>query len=168
MFNLLKKWSYHRSPWLLLSFSALVFELAALYFQYGKQLVPCVMCIYERTAMLGVLLAGLVGAIGPTLFLARLISTMGFLASSSWGLVLAWQHVQIQLHPSPFAICSPFPHFPSWLPLNHWFPWMFQPHGDCAVIVWKLLNWSMPQWLIVAFAIYTIMALMILVSQFRR
>ncbi|CAG9296753.1 disulfide bond formation protein DsbB [Celerinatantimonas diazotrophica] len=168
MAKIFRIWSMQRRPWLILALSAIVFELVALYFQYGKNLQPCVMCIYERTAMLGIVLSALLAFIAPRWLLLRFIATVGFIASSSWGLLLAWQHMQLQLHPSPFTTCSPYPHFPNWLKLNDWFPWMFQPHGDCSLVVWKLMNWSMPQWLMVAFGVYLIMALLILAGQFRR
>lgn len=168
MVKLFRTWSMHRKPWLVLALSTVAFEFAALYFQYGKKLEPCVMCVYERTAMLGIFVSAIFAFISPRWLLFRLIGTVGFIASSAWGLLLAWQHTQLQLHPSPFATCSPYPHFPSWLKLNDWLPWMFQPHGDCSVIVWKLMDWSMPQWLVIAFGIYLVMALVILSGQFRR
>lgn len=168
IFKLFKKWSFYRLPWFILALSALSFELTALYFQYVKLLEPCVMCVYERTAMLGILISALIAMIGPRVLIIRFIGAIGFLTSSSWGFALAWHHTQLQLHPSPFATCSPYPNFPAWLQLNEWFPFMFQPHGDCSAIVWKLLNWSMPEWLILSFAIYMVIAIAILAGQFRK
>ncbi|MFM2481116.1 disulfide bond formation protein DsbB [Celerinatantimonas sp. YJH-8] len=167
MFHLFKTWSYHRKPWFVLALSSIAFELAALYFQYGKKLDPCVMCIYERTAMLGILISALIALISPQNIVFRFIGAIGFVVASSSGLTLAWQHTQIQLHPSPFDVCSPYAHFPAWLKLDQWFPWMFQPKGDCSVIVWQMFNWSMPQWLILSFVIYLLIAVMVLFSQFR-
>ena len=42
-------------------------EGSALYFQYGMDLQPCVMCIYERVALFGIAFAGLIGLIAPHL-----------------------------------------------------------------------------------------------------
>lgn len=168
MFHLFYTWSLRRKPWMVLAFSAIAFEAAALYFQYGKNLQPCVMCIYERAAVLGILIASLIAMIAPHWLLLRFLGIIGFIASSSSGLILAYNHTQIQLHPSPFSACSPYAHFPSWLPLDKWASWMFQPHGDCSIIVWKMLNWSMPQWLIAAFGVYLVLALIILTGQFKR
>ncbi|MBV2095670.1 MAG: disulfide bond formation protein B, partial [Candidatus Thiodiazotropha sp. (ex Codakia orbicularis)] len=50
-----------RLPWLLLASSALILEGAALYFQYGLELDPCVLCIYQRAAVLGIFLSALIG-----------------------------------------------------------------------------------------------------------
>ena len=46
-----------RTPWVLLALTALAFEITALFFQYSMGLEPCIMCIYQRTAMLGLLAA---------------------------------------------------------------------------------------------------------------
>ncbi len=40
-------------------------EMVALWFQHVMLLKPCVLCIYERCALFGVMGAGLVGAIAP-------------------------------------------------------------------------------------------------------
>ena len=51
--------------WLLLALTAFALELVALWFQHVMLLKPCVLCIYERSALFGVMGAGLVGAIAP-------------------------------------------------------------------------------------------------------
>ena len=50
-----------RKAWLSLAIIATAFELIALYFQHALGLTPCIMCIYQRTAMLGLVAAGLIG-----------------------------------------------------------------------------------------------------------
>ena len=60
MFELISKIPEHKSAWATLWLSALAFEVTALYFQYALGLAPCVKCIYQRTAMLGILFAGLI------------------------------------------------------------------------------------------------------------
>ena len=52
MLHFFKTLSVQRSGWLLLLISALALEGTALYFQYGMDLQPCIMCIYERVALL--------------------------------------------------------------------------------------------------------------------
>ncbi|MEI6897003.1 MAG: disulfide bond formation protein DsbB [Psychromonas sp.] len=164
MFSFLKNLSSQRQPWLLLAFSALVMELCALYFQHVMKLEPCVMCVYERIAMIGLILTGLIGAIAPKILLLRLIAFVGWGVSAIWGLLLAVEHTDYQMNPSPFATCEFFPNFPDWAPLHEWLPWLLNPTGDCADIVWQFLGYSMPQWLIVSFSIYTALFLIIALS----
>ncbi len=61
----LKTFSQSRLSWLLLLAFVVFFTLCAMYFQHVMLLAPCVMCIYERIAMLGIGVAALIGAIAP-------------------------------------------------------------------------------------------------------
>jgi disulfide bond formation protein DsbB len=158
---ILKNLPKQRWPWLLLATSALFLELCALYFQHIMKLEPCVMCIYERLPVIGIFLAGLVGACAPRKLSIRLIGFSGWIVSAVWGLLLAIEHTDYQLNPSPFNTCDFFPNFPSWAPLHQWVPWLFNPTGDCSEIVWQFLGYSMPQWLIVSFAIYILIFIVI-------
>ena len=149
MLKFFKTLSVQRSGWLLLIISALVLEGIALYFQYGMELQPCVMCVYERVALFGVAFAGL-------------------FVSVVKGLLLSLKHVDYQLHPAPWNQCSYLPEFPQTLPLDKWFPVLFQPTGSCEDVAWSFLGFSMAQWIVVMFAVYLLVLLVVLISQFKR
>lgn len=165
MLHFLNRCSRGRGAWLLLAFAALVLELTALYFQHVMMLKPCVMCIYERCALFGVMLAALVGALAPATPL-RFVAMAGWIYSAWEGIRLSWEHTMIQLHPSPFATCDFAARFPSWLPLDKWLPSVFVATGDCAEKQWEFLSLSMPQWLVVVFAIFMLVALLVVLTQF--
>ena len=78
-----------RQSWGLLALSAALFEATALYFQYGMGLEPCIMCIYQRFAMLGILAAGLVGLLAPRSFVVRSVAFISWGVGSIWGYLLA-------------------------------------------------------------------------------
>jgi disulfide bond formation protein DsbB len=140
-----------RSAWLLLAFSAFIFELIALYFQYQMGLEPCIMCIYQRTAMLGLLAAGLVGAVRPTNLICRIT------AFSAWA-------VDMQTTTDPFAFSCEFePNFP--LPLHEWMPHFFAATGDCGNIDWQFAGLSMPAWMEIIFAVFTLILISVVVSR---
>jgi len=122
------------------------------------------MCVYERVTMLGIIVAGLVGAVAPHILWIRLVAFITWAVSAIWGLQLALQHTDYQMNPSPFATCDFFPNFPTWAPLHEWLPWLFNPTGDCSDIVWTFMDYSMPQWLIVSFGIYTALFAVIAIS----
>lgn len=164
MLRFLNQCSRGRGAWLLMAFTAFALEMVALWFQHGMGLKPCVMCIYERCALLGVMGAGIVGAIAPK-------SPLRFAAIAIWiysawqGVRLAYEHTMIQLHPNPFVTCDFAARFPTWLPLDKWLPGMFVASGDCAENQWSFLTFSMPQWLIVIFAAYLLVAVLVLIGQ---
>ena len=164
MISNLKPLSLQRWPWLLLAASALTMELCALYFQHVMKLEPCVMCVYERLTMLAIVAAGLIGASAPHNLFVRLIAFTTWGVGSIWGLLLAIEHTDYQMNPSPFATCDFYPNFPSWLPLHELLPWLFNPTGYCSDIVWTFLDYSMPQWLIVSFAIYVVIFLVVAIT----
>lgn len=167
MLRYLKNCSRHRGAWLLLLLSALLLEAIALWFQYVKSLDPCVLCIYQRVAMAGMVLAGLTGLIAPQTFI-RFIAILIWLVSAGKGALLSLEHSMILLHPSSFSTCDFVPQFPLWLPLHHWLPQVFSAGGNCSLSQWHWLGLEMPQWLLGIFIIYILLALMVLLAQFVR
>jgi disulfide bond formation protein DsbB len=168
LMEFLKQTSKKRFTWMLLALSALLLELAALYFQYGKmELQPCVLCIYERTAVMGILLAGLLGAIAPQLLIFRLAGFLLWGSSAVWGLMLALEHIGIQKNPMT-ASCDFIAKFPTWAKLDEWFPLLFNPTGFCDEIQWRFLGYTMPQTMIGIYLLYLLALLIILVPQFNR
>jgi len=174
MLTAFAKFTHSRWSWLILATIALAMELCALYFQHIVELKPCVMCVYERLAMLLLIAAGLIGAIAPRMWLFRLSAYALWAVSAVWGLYLSIKHTgyqqPIDLTADPFAqgvaTCDSFPTFPFDLPLDSWIPWLFAATGDCAEVVWQLFGLSMPEWLIVSFAVFSIAWLLFFPLQF--
>ncbi len=157
----LANWPALRWPWAFLAVIALSFEAIALFFQYKMSLEPCIMCVYQRVAMLGIVLAALPALLRPELLISRLVSFIGWLTASAWGLKLAVEHVKMQ-NPENFMLlmsCDVFPNFPNWMPLHHWLPSIFEPRGTCGDIDWMFLGLSMPEWMIVIFTSFLISAI---------
>lgn len=156
--------STDKRPWGLLFVSVLSLEMAALYFQHVMDLRPCIMCIYQRTALFGVMFAAIPAMLVNNV-ITRLVGYVGWGISAVWGLLIAIEHVDIQTAANPFfATCEFEPNFPSWAPLHEWLPTIFGATGDCGDINWSFMDISMPQWMIVIFAIYSVIWAVILVS----
>ncbi|MCL2918816.1 disulfide bond formation protein DsbB [Shewanella litorisediminis] len=146
--------AHSRLSWGILALSALALESAALYFQHIMKLDPCVMCIYQRVAVFGLLAAGLIGLVAPANRLVRTIGALLWGISAAWGLKLALELVDMQNNPNPFSTCSFLPEFPTWLQLHEWLPSVFMPTGMCSDIPWQFAGVTMGEWMIVAFAVY--------------
>jgi disulfide bond formation protein DsbB len=139
-----------RLPWLLLGISALLLEAAALYFQYGLDLDPCVLCIYQRVAVMGIFISALIGLSIPTSSIARWIGYIGWGAAAGWCLYLALELSGLQLgFIQPSLSCDVNAKFPDWFKLDQWLPAIFQPTGYCGDIQWQFLGLSMPMWMII-------------------
>ncbi|WP_144208476.1 disulfide bond formation protein DsbB [Shewanella donghaensis] len=159
----LQKFARSRKAWLLLLFSAIGLEAAALFFQYVMHLEPCVMCVYVRVAVLGLIISAMIGVMVPRFWLTRIMALIGWGVSAVWGLKLSLELNKLQVDPSPFSTCNFFPDFPSWMPLDKWLPEVFSPTGMCSDDPWTFLSVSMAQWTVVTFIIYLVILAIMLI-----
>jgi len=152
--------------WALLALSALAFELCALFFQYIMDLAPCIMCVYQRLAIAAIIVAGFIGSVLHQYALARVIAYAFWATGAIWGLIIALEHVEMQSSTaSLFFSCEFTPNFPTWAPLHEWLPFLFEATGDCGEISWQFLGYSMPQWMVVVFAAYSLAFFFILLNR---
>jgi disulfide bond formation protein DsbB len=164
--NYLSKITTNQRPWLLLTTSALGLELSALYFQYVLDLAPCIMCVYQRLAILAIFSAGTIGTIGHNNIFARILAYALWATGAIWGLIIALEHVEMQENSgSLFFSCEFIPNFPTWAPLHEWIPFLFEATGDCGEISWQFLDYSMPQWMITVYALYTAVFALVLLNR---
>lgn len=164
--NYLSDITTKQKPWLLLALSALALELCALYFQYLLDLAPCIMCVYQRLAIASIFFAGAIGTIGHNNILARLFAYTLWGLGAIWGLLIALEHVEMQGNSnSLFFSCEFIPNFPTWAPLHEWLPFLFEATGDCGDIAWQFLGYSMPQWMVLVYALYTVAFTVVLINR---
>ena len=165
----LKQLTQNKNAWKLLTISALAFELTALYFQYMMDLAPCIMCIYQRTAVWGIFIAGIIGMLGCHFGIIRLLAIVLWATSAIWGGIIAFEHVEMQSSTMSFLYtCDITPNFPSWAPLHQWLPALFDATGDCGDIKWRFLNFTMPEIMIAIFAVYGLIAILSALSLFTK
>lgn len=161
--TVMTRFAHSRSSWFILAGTALGLEAAALYFQYVMKLEPCVMCIYQRLAIFGLLAAGLIGMTAPKYRIVRILAALLWAISATWGLKLALSLVDMQANPSPFSTCSFLPEFPAWMPLHEWFPAVMMPTGMCTDVPWVFMGVTMPEWMVVAFSGFLVAWLLFIV-----
>ncbi|OKY25536.1 MULTISPECIES: disulfide bond formation protein DsbB [Thalassotalea] len=167
--NFLSNLTTNKNAWLLLFISALSLELAALYFQYMMELKPCVMCIYQRAAMWAIVFAGIVGYFTCSSVFGRLIAYGLWATGAIWGLLIANEHVDMQNASMAFLYgCELVPNFPQWAPLHEWLPALFKADGSCSDIDWQFLGYSMPQWMVVIYSVYTALFAAVLLSRLKQ
>ncbi len=156
----------NRSAWLLLAISAFTIELCALFFQYVMDLKPCIMCVYQRLAIAAIFTAGLIGFLACKSTIVRLVAYALACTGSLWGLIIAIEHVDMQNNTgSLFFSCEFIPNFPSWAPLHEWIPFLFEATGDCAKISWTFLSYSMPQWMVAIYALYSAVLIFLVLNR---
>lgn len=143
----------------------------ALYEQFYHWLMPCLMCIYQRMAVIGVGLMAAVGlAIKPKNRRAVwVISGLQALAALG-GIYAAGKHTYLQYVPHdatvvcasslPFPINFDAPGMPAWLAS------LLRPVGDCSQIDFSLLGLSMPVWVVLACAALVVFIVLLARARF--
>lgn len=156
--------SQQRISWALLALSAFGLLMSALYFQHAMDLQPCTKCIYQRTAVIGLLLAGIL----PLLYkhiITRILAYAIWAYSAVEGLIVARAHLDVIFAKNPFAnICEIFPNFPSFMPLHEWLPAIFAATGQCDDNTWQFAGMGMANWMQIIFSMYIAVLVVVLVA----
>jgi disulfide bond formation protein DsbB len=142
--------------WLLALASAAALSFA-FYAQYGLNLVPCHLCVFQRVTM---------AAMGAAFVLAALFSRPGrhgVVFAALIGLtglatiVTAGRHVWIQMQPegSVPACGADLDFMLDIFPLTEVILKVFQAGGECAKVDWSFFGLSMPAWVLILAALMT-------------
>lgn len=130
-----------------------------LYLQEAKNLLPCPLCVVQRIAYWLVGLTALIAFLHNPGVLGRraYAAAMGIWAFA--GAMVALRHVWLLRHPNSFTCgVSPEEHFLNALPFAEWWPSMFEANGDCALIKWRFLNLTIPDWSLIVLLLLTAVA----------
>lgn len=128
----------------------------ALYMQHGMGLEPCPLCILQRFAVIG---------IGAVLLVAALHNPVGWgirvyagltAVFALFGLVTAGRNVWLQHLPADrVPDCGPgLSYMLEAFPLNRVLEMVFKGSGECAEVHWTFLGLSIPEWMLMVFAVY--------------
>ena len=130
----------------------------AFYAQYGLDLVPCHLCVFQRFTL---------AALGLAFLVAALVSRPGRLGAVCAALIAiaglatiatAGRHVWIQMQPagSVPACGADLAFMMDVFPLTDVILKVFRAGGECATIDWSFLGLSMPAWVLVLAAALTV------------
>ena len=129
----------------------------AFYAQFGLDLVPCHLCIFQRFTLAALGIAFLVAAAfsrpGPRgAACAALIALAGLATAATAG-----RHVWIQMQPagSVPACGADLAFMMDVFPLTDVILKVFRAGGECATVDWWFLGLSMPAWVLVLAVVLT-------------
>lgn len=122
----------------------------AFYAQYGLNLVPCHLCIFQRVALAALGVAFVLAALfsrpgGRGVFFAVLVGLTGAATIATAG-----RHVWIQMQPegSVPACGADLAFMLDLFPLTDVILKVFKAGGECAKVDWTFLGLSMPAWVL--------------------
>ncbi|HSW52059.1 MAG TPA: disulfide bond formation protein B [Sulfuricaulis sp.] len=143
---------------------------AALYFQYGMNLEPCPLCIFQRVFVIVTGLILLAGALHNPGRIGRRVYGGLVALAAALGAGFAWRHVWIenlpvdQLPGCGYSLNDMLETFPLLKTLRL----VLEGSGGCGEITWSFLGLSMPSWTLVFFVGFILLGLMLLFTSFGR
>jgi disulfide bond formation protein DsbB len=167
LLNTIQVLSSKRGPWLLLAAMALSLDGMALFLQHVLQVEPCNECIYVRAGVLGMGVAGLIGALAPKYLAMRWLALTGCFAALGWSLYRVNLLLDLErvVREGGDASCKRFKGFPDWLPLDTWLPEVFEPRAMCGTVSWTFLGQSVTLWAGVALLGMALVLIAVLIAQ---
>jgi len=156
MMPFLSSFAHDRRRANLLGFIACVGLMGyALYAQFHLHLMPCLLCIFQRIAVIVLGILFLAAALhSPKTWGAKVYGLLQFLIAGAGGAV-ALRHIYVQHLPEDMAPpCGPgFGYLFSHLPFGQFLVQVFTGSADCSIITWTFLGMTMPEWLLIWFVV---------------
>lgn len=135
-----------------------------LYLQHAQALEPCPMCILQRYAFIAIGLVALVATVdNPRGWALRIYSALIVLLAIAGGGV-AIRHSYLQHFPPINQSCGADLSYLLELPLSRAWPAIFRGTGECSEVGWKFVGLSIPEWALVWFVIFAVLAVASVVS----
>lgn len=164
-FQAVHHWQGHRLTWLIMLGTAMFLELVALGFQYVMDMQPCELCVYQRLAVMLLILAPLIMMVAPKNIIVRIAGYGTWAWAAFYGLEKALIQTSNYANFDPLnSSCNFRPIFPFDLPLYEWLPSVFLPTGICGEDSWTFLSLNMAQWMVMIFGIYILAAAICIIS----
>ncbi len=163
---MLQKLAAHsKAYWLLLIAAGLSLEGVALYFQYGLDYGPCVLCTHIRAWILGLIMVAVAGLALSGSRLAPLphllsVPVAAALVERSW-LTLGIERGFIE------GSCTMDSGYPAWLALDRWWPTVFEPWEPCGYTPELLFGVTMAEALIVLMVMLLLVTLLMTASSIK-
>lgn len=122
----------------------------ALYLQHSEGLAPCPMCILQRYAFI---LVGSLALVSAALNINGIINkllSITLVAVSGAGTGVAIRHVWLEHNPPQIFDCGADLGFMMEnFPLADALPMIFKGTGDCSIVLWTFMNFSIAEWSLV-------------------
>ena len=145
--------------WILLV-SIVMLELAALYYQYVLEYLPCTMCIHVRVWLAGLLISAVFAwwAKSRSWFSATLVPMLVFqiaLIERSWQLLATERGFGT-------GACNMSLGYPDWFQPDVWVPFMFKALEPCGYTPFVIMRISIAEMLLAYSVVATLLTLFVL------
>ena len=155
--------SYRGLAGLLTLASIIGMSFAYFYLQGVVKLDPCPLCIFQRVGLIVMgIFAFIAFLLNPKQVWAKVLLMFGALLGILWSIAVAIRHVWIQhLPPDQVPSCGPgLDYWMDTLPIAQVLKEVFKGSGECAVIDWTFLGFSIPELSLGFFSILLVMIIL--------
>ena len=128
------------------------------YLQFVEHIEPCPMCIFQRLCYMAIVVITVIGSLhGPRRHGVQVYSVLTVLAALI-GAAIAGRQVWLQHLPADrVPECGPGLDFMlEMYPLAEVIKKALRGTGECAVVDWTLLGWSIAEWSLLCFGVIVI------------
>lgn len=129
----------------------------AVFFQYVLDDLPCELCVYVRAWLIGIGLLATVGLLTRQWRWLTLIVIVLMLWMTAGLAEDTWVLLSIDQGWPTSGACSFVAYFPEWMPLDKWWPQMFEVQNLCQPTPVVLLGLSMAHALSAASLVYVLL-----------
>lgn len=139
-------------------------SFAYFYLQGVEKLDPCPLCIFQRVGLIVMgVFAFIAFLLNPKQAWAKLLLLFGALLGILWSIAVAIRHIWIQHLPADqVPSCGPgLSYWMDALPIAQVIKEVFKGSGECAVIDWTFLGFSIPE---LALAFFSVLFIMIILA----
>ena len=126
----------------------------ALYLQFGRDMLPCPLCIVQRYAFAGVAILCLIAAFLPAS--ARRFGIGLATLSAIAGAGVAMRQLWVKANPSASCGIDPLETSLNTIPTAKLLPWLFKADGLCTTDYEPILGLSIPQWSLAWFSLFVV------------
>lgn len=132
----------------------------ALWVESVHHVEPCYLCVLQRAAFIGCGVAGLLWCLLPVRRWSRylggsLLSVFALIGAGLAARQIWLQHLPVDKAPA----CGPgFHYLVENFPLKDTLPLLLKGDGNCAVVNWRFLSFTMAQWAAVVFVFFLLLA----------
>ncbi len=154
-----------RRAYALICLACVAMLFFGLYLQHVVGLEPCPMCIVQRYALILVALFAALGAFTSKKGMQVTGGVLLLLTALAGGYTAA-QQSWLQWYPPEVVSCGrDFYGMIETFPLKRALPMIFRGGGDCSQIDWTFLKLSIANWSFIAFAVFAVLAVILLMSR---
>lgn len=163
----LKNTSHSRSYWLVYIIGSLALLAAAMYFQFVRELPPCLLCIQVRLWLSLLIIVSIVGLLSRN---NRVVNVIAHLSVVLIAVALIERSYQLLGTERGFVFgdCGFDLGLPAWFAIDEWLPWLYRVETTCGYTPEILFGITMAEALMLLSVLMLLFSLLVALASFTR